>query len=139
MKRSYIFAFVVIALAVVVIVSTSGSASKYVGFEEARTLYDNGSDKSVHVVGELKRTPAGEFTGIEEASNKMNFEFILVDENNREEKVFYNNPMPADFLKSEKVVVIGKYYNTDRFYAEKILLKCPSKYQEETDEISASL
>jgi cytochrome c-type biogenesis protein CcmE len=38
--------------------------------------------------------------------------------------------MPQDFLKSEKVVVIGSY-DGDHFQASKILLKCPSKYQEE--------
>jgi cytochrome c-type biogenesis protein CcmE len=38
--------------------------------------------------------------------------------------------MPPDFTRSEKVVVIGNYQN-NAFVARKILLKCPSKYQEE--------
>jgi cytochrome c-type biogenesis protein CcmE len=37
--------------------------------------------------------------------------------------------MPADFTKSEQVVIIGAYQN-ETFVADKILLKCPSKYQE---------
>jgi cytochrome c-type biogenesis protein CcmE len=37
--------------------------------------------------------------------------------------------MPPDFTRSEKVVVVGSYHN-DLFVADKILLKCPSKYQE---------
>jgi cytochrome c-type biogenesis protein CcmE len=37
--------------------------------------------------------------------------------------------MPPDFTKSEKVVVVGNY-SGDVFHASKILLKCPSKYQE---------
>jgi cytochrome c-type biogenesis protein CcmE len=39
--------------------------------------------------------------------------------------------MPPDFLRSEKVVVIGRYQQ-DSFVASKILLKCPSKYEDET-------
>jgi cytochrome c-type biogenesis protein CcmE len=38
--------------------------------------------------------------------------------------------MPPDFTRSEKVVVIGTYVEND-FRASKILLKCPSKYQDE--------
>jgi len=38
--------------------------------------------------------------------------------------------MPPDFLRSEKVVVNGNYQNS-QFIAKKILLKCPSKYQEQ--------
>jgi cytochrome c-type biogenesis protein CcmE len=34
-------------------------------------------------------------------------------------------------MRSEKVVVIG-HYEADFFLAEKILLKCPSKYQDNT-------
>ena len=54
----------------------------------------------------------------------------------KEQKVYYNEPMPPDFTRSEKVVVIGNYQNND-FVARKILLKCPSKYQEE--KINASI
>jgi cytochrome c-type biogenesis protein CcmE len=53
----------------------------------------------------------------------------MVDENKKEQVVYYNQPMPQDFTRSEKVVVIGSY-SGDQFVAEKILLKCPSKYQE---------
>ena len=54
----------------------------------------------------------------------------MVDENNKLQKVFYRDPMPADFLRSEKVVVVGSFKN-DAFIADKILMKCPSKYQEQ--------
>jgi cytochrome c-type biogenesis protein CcmE len=38
--------------------------------------------------------------------------------------------MPPDFLLSEQIVVIGGYEN-NKFVANEILLKCPSKYTEE--------
>jgi cytochrome c-type biogenesis protein CcmE len=53
-----------------------------------------------------------------------------VDDNGKEQKIEYNEPMPADMLRSEKVVVVGSYQG-DQFKASKIILKCPSKYQEQ--------
>jgi cytochrome c-type biogenesis protein CcmE len=53
----------------------------------------------------------------------------MVDENQEEQRVFYNEPMPADFVRSEQVVVIGSYHN-EVFVADQILMKCPSKYEE---------
>ncbi len=50
----------------------------------------------------------------------------MIDEHGKEQKVQYNEPVPPDFTKSEKVVVIGSY-SGDEFHASKILLKCPSK------------
>ncbi|MBL7876722.1 MAG: cytochrome c maturation protein CcmE, partial [Cyclobacteriaceae bacterium] len=68
--------------------------------------------------------------GIEKSNDNLSFSFILIDEEQKEQKVYYNEPMPPDFARSEKVVVIGGYQN-NAFVANKILLKCPSKYQEE--------
>jgi cytochrome c-type biogenesis protein CcmE len=67
---------------------------------------------------------------MERTSDMLAFSFILVDDAGKEQKVYYNEPMPPDFTKSEKVVVIG-HYQADLFIAEKILLKCPSKYQDD--------
>jgi cytochrome c-type biogenesis protein CcmE len=57
------------------------------------------------------------------------FEFVMIDSLNYESKVVYNQPKPADLDKSEKVVVVGKMDLKNKcFQAEQILLKCPSKY-----------
>jgi cytochrome c-type biogenesis protein CcmE len=52
----------------------------------------------------------------------------------------YRSTKPQDFDKSEQVVVVGKMQN-GTFAAEKILMKCPSKYENgkmETTEATAS-
>jgi cytochrome c-type biogenesis protein CcmE len=51
----------------------------------------------------------------------------LLDEKGNESKVVYNNPEPADFDRSEKIVIVGSM-DGEHFKADKILLKCPSKY-----------
>jgi cytochrome c-type biogenesis protein CcmE len=130
MKKSYIIAIVVIAAAIAIILSTAGDASTYVSFDEAFQLASNGNSKSIHVVGELKKDASGDIIGLEPGADKVSFAFLMIDEKGKEQKVFYNEPMPPDFTRSEKVVVIG-HYQQDLFVADKILLKCPSKYQEE--------
>jgi cytochrome c-type biogenesis protein CcmE len=129
MKKSHLFGIIIIAIAVMIIVATAGDASTYVTFGEAKTMAEKGNDHKIHVVGALKKDAQGNITGIETGSDKVSFSFILVDENQQEQKVYYNEPMPADFTKSEQVVIIGAYQN-EAFVADKILLKCPSKYQE---------
>src|SRR5690606_33578607 len=130
MKKSHIFIIVIIAVAIGIIVSTAGDASTYVNFDQAYELSTAGNKKDIHVVGELKKDAQGTVVGIEEGADKVSFSFIMVDDNGKEQKVTYNQPMPTDFLRSEKVVVIGSY-KENAFYARKILLKCPSKSQEQ--------
>lgn len=130
MKKSHILIIVVIAAAVAIIVTTAGDASTYVGFDDAYKMANAGSKKDIHVVGQLKKNASGEVIGIEEGADKVSFSFVMIDDQGKEQLVTYNEPMPADFTKSEKVVVIGSY-NGDAFHASKILLKCPSKYQEQ--------
>jgi cytochrome c-type biogenesis protein CcmE len=136
MKKSHIIAIIVIAAAIGIIISTTRDASSYVSFDQAYQLASTGSKTQIHVVGDLKKDAQGNIIGMEKSADKLSFSFILVDENQKEQKVYYNEPMPADFTRSEKVVVIGGYQNKV-FVASKILLKCPSKYQEE--KINASI
>lgn len=130
MKPKYIIAIVVIAAAIGIIIATAGDASTYVDFGQAQKLAAEGSTTPIHVVGQLKKDEAGHIVGLENSIDKLSFSFILIDDNKKEQQVFYNEPMPPDFLRSEKVVVIGQYQG-DQFIAKKILLKCPSKYQEQ--------
>lgn len=136
MKKSHIIGIVVIAIAVFVIISTAGDASTYVNFEEAKALSESGSNKKVHVVGQLKKDHRGEIVGVEPGEDKLTVTFLMVDNEQKSNKVFYNKPMPPDLKQSEQVVVVGQYKD-DVFYANQILLKCPSKYEEESLQVSA--
>ena len=130
MKTTHIIGIVVIAVAIVLIITTAGDASQYLSFEEAQELAEKGSKSQIHVVGQLKKNGAGDVIGIQPSPDMLSFKFIMIDEMGVEQTVYHPNPMPTDFLRSEQVVIVGGYRN-DQFIAEKILLKCPSKYQEE--------
>ncbi len=133
MKTSHLFGLIIVAVAIAVIVSTAGDASQYVTFTEAMELAESGNTAKVHVVGELKKSPANEVVGIEyNPSKDPNYlSFILVDDDKKEHKVVCYNPPASmqDFHRSEKVVVIGRARD-EHFVASEILMKCPSKYEE---------
>lgn len=131
MKKSHILGIIIIGVAILIIISTTGDASTYVNFAEAKEMAYEGEDKKIHVVGTLKKDDEDNIVGIEKSGDMLSFSFLMVDNNNEEQRVFFNEPMPADFLRSEQVVVVGSY-RQDIFMAHKILMKCPSKYQEET-------
>lgn len=137
MKKSHIVALGVIAVAIAIIISTVGDASTYATFVEAKELAEAGSNKSIHVVGELKKNPMGEIVGMRynPVLDPNRFEFVMIDSLNNESRVVYSQPKPQDLDKSEKVVVVGKMdLNQNMFKAEQILLKCPSKYNNEMNE-----
>lgn len=136
MKKSHLFLIVIIAVAIGVIMSTSSDASSYVTFKEATELAADGKSAKVHVVGKLKKDAAGHIVGIEYQPqvDPNYFAFVLVDNNNEEHKVVYSSPKPQDFERSEQVVVIGSM-GQGSFEADKILMKCPSKYQDNQKKI----
>lgn len=131
MKKTHIIGIVIIALAIGIIMSTAGDASVYVSFKEARELAADGNDKKVHVVGRLKKDAQKHIVGMQydPVVDPNYFTFMLVDTNKLEQRVVYYNPMPQDFERSEQVVITGNIQK-DVFVADKILLKCPSKYTE---------
>ena len=135
MKPLHIVGIIVIAISITVVVSMLGDASQYVSFTEARSLALNGSESSIHVVGTLLKDQDGHVLGAESTPDRTACFFVMVDENNNQQRVFLNEPMPADLIRSEQVVVVGKYKD-DLFVADKVLLKCPSKYQEEEINVS---
>ena len=135
MKKTHVLGILVIAAAIFIVIITAGDASSYVTFKEAKEMAIDGNNKKIHVVGQLTKNETGEITGIKPGEDKLSFSFQMIDSNNEIHQVYYNEPMPPDFQKSEQVVVIGAFKN-EFFVADEILLKCPSKYQEETIKVS---
>jgi cytochrome c-type biogenesis protein CcmE len=136
MKKAHILGLGIIAVAIIIITSMIGDASTYESFSTAKAMKEKGEDKAIHVVGQLKKSPEGNVEGIQVNDNKTSFYFMMVDNDGNEQQVFYNEPIPADFARAEQIVVIGAYKNQELFVANKILMKCPSKYQE--NEISTA-
>lgn len=123
MKKTHIFILVFVVAAIGVIISLFANTSTYTNFSTA--LENPG--KEFHVIGKLaKDKPIVYDTKVD--ANK--FTFFMTDEKGHEQQVIYKGAKPQDFEKSEQVVVIGKMENNE-FLASSLLLKCPSKYNEE--------
>lgn len=121
MKQSYVALFAILAVAAGIIywsVSNAGTASV---FAKAKT-----SGKNVQVAGKLNKDKEMIY---DPTINTDMFTFYMVDKEGTEQKVNYLGAKPQDFEKSEEVVVHGKMEG-DVFVAHKILMKCPSKYND---------
>ena len=137
MKISHIIGIIVIAIAIGIIASTAGDASVYVTFNKAQQMKQDGDEKMIHVVGKVKKDAQGQIIDMfyNPAIDPNHFEFTLVDNDNQAQKVVFNSPKPQDFDRSEQIVVIGAM-EKDHFQCNKILLKCPSKYQNDKLEVT---
>jgi cytochrome c-type biogenesis protein CcmE len=120
MKTSYIIGIVVIAALIGIIFTTISESSTYAPFSTA--IAHEG--KTYHVVGSLQLDKGFDYNPEENANV---FGFYLTDTEGREIKVLYNGSKPQDFEKSEQVVVVGKM-SGETFIAKEVLMKCPSKY-----------
>ena len=61
------------------------------------------------------------------------FMFSIEDEGGDVMKVHFDGVRPGNFDQAEKIVVIGKYED-EIFNADQILVKCPSKYDDQAAE-----
>ncbi len=119
MKIKYIVgAVVIIAFAIYAATSFQSSITPYVSIEEAVS-----SGETVQVKGQ--RVDSGNFD-----MQKNMFTFTLKDEKGKTINVIYDGPKPGNFDQATEIVCIGEYKGGE-FHAKNILVKCPSKYQEE--------
>jgi len=64
--------------------------------------------------------------------NEQYLQFKLKDERGEVMMVEYRGVIPGNFDQATSIVAIGRYAN-DRFEADQLLVKCPSKYQAEAE------
>ena len=122
MKKTHIIGVAVIAVAIGAILATVSDSSTYASFNQAVAH----PGKEYHVVGKLMLDK--EMAYDPQVSTNL-FTFYMTDIEGTETKVHFKGSKPQDFEKSEQVVLIGNY-NGHVFVANKILMKCPSKYND---------
>ncbi|PCJ83564.1 MAG: cytochrome C biogenesis protein [Flavobacteriales bacterium] len=127
MKPLSIIGVVAIAFSIGVILSTFSDSSTYADFNTAFAHPGN----EFHVIGTLNR---GKEQVYDPMSNANEFIFFMNDTAGVERKVILSEPKPQDFERSEKIVLIGKAKG-ESFHASKVLMKCPSKYNDGSQEI----
>ncbi|HKK46310.1 MAG TPA: cytochrome c maturation protein CcmE [Balneolaceae bacterium] len=92
------------------------SISTYTNFKQASNM------ESAHVVGTLDKSKDFGFS-----MKTKQFSFYMKDQNGNVRRVIYPKQKPNNFEQAKRLVVIGKMKN-GVFYANDMLMKCPSKY-----------
>ena len=121
MKKIHIIGIVIIAASVGVILSTISDSSTYTDFENA----SENPGLEYQVVGKLNLENEMSYNPEENPY----FTFYMIDSEGKEEMVKFKGSKPQDFERSDQIVITGQYIDGE-FVASKILMKCPSKYND---------
>lgn len=127
MRKSAIIGLITIAICIGFLVSLNADTDSYSNFAQAST-----SNKEEHVMGYWEKSKGTYYDAVKDPNH---FAFYMKDEKGKVNKVVLNGTKPQDFERSEKLVLIGKMEH-GTFYASKILMKCPSKYNDNLVEVS---
>lgn len=127
MKKTHIIAIVIIAAAIGVITTSLSNASTYGNFAEA---FENPNSK-IQIVGYFNKEKELVYEP-EIDPNLMSF--YMTDKEGKECKVVLNQSKPQDFERSEEIVLKGKVVG-DEFHATDMLMKCPSKYNDGSQQV----
>lgn len=130
MKRSHIFGIILMAVAIGTLISMASSFSTYSYFADAIET----PGKKMQVVCYLSPDKPIAYDP-EVDANK--FTFTAKDKKGLELDVTYLGAKPQDFERSEEIVLTGSY-KEERFVANDMLMKCPSKYTEEEIKLKES-
>ncbi len=127
MKKSAIIGLITIAICVGFLLTLNADTNTYSDFTQATS---RGGEQ--HVVGVWDKSQPMHYDAMVDANK---FTFYMEDQSGVVSKVIYKGTKPQDFERSEKLVLVGEM-NDNTFYASKILMKCPSKYNDEMVEVN---
>lgn len=115
---------VVVVIGVLMAVSFSGSTSDYLSIAEVKALGPDQTRDS-RVAGAIVAD------SVDWNTRELHLTFEIEDDTGQLE-ISYHGPQPDMLVDAVEAVVIGKYDpENDLFEAEELLMKCPSKYEEE--------
>ena len=132
MKRTHIILLIAIAAMIVgLIIFSAGDFSTYDTIGSAQKK----QGKYVHLIAKLDKSQPIEYDPIK---NPNFLSFYAVDSLGGRTKVIFRNSKPTDLEKSERIVMKGKMQN-NVFECDDILLKCPSKYKDDKQQLEKTI
>lgn len=131
MKKTHIIILVGIAALIVGLLAYSVDFSTYDTVSSAKQK----QGKYVHLIAKLDKNQPIEYDAIK---NPNFLSFHAIDSLGGQTKVIYRNSKPTDLERSERIVMKGKMQG-DHFECKEILLKCPSKYKDDKEQLQKSV
>ncbi|MEW6524669.1 MAG: cytochrome c maturation protein CcmE [Bacillota bacterium] len=118
--RLWAGALVILAFAVFAVQSLRAAMNPYVTFAQAAA-----SSRTVQVMGHLSSKGA-----IFYDLDSRNLHFTMTDQEGNEAQVVFAGAKPDNFEHADSLVVVGRFRG-QVFWAHRLLVKCPSKYQDQ--------
>lgn len=120
----------VIGLVIVLIVqATMTTGAYYLTVSELEA-------KGFEMVGERVRVSGAVVEGSEVwQAKEMTLSFAITDEDGSQLPIVFYGPRPDNFQRAAEAIVEGELLADGTFKANTLLLKCPSRYEEEPEEI----
>lgn len=131
MKKTHIIILVGIAAVIVGLLAYSVDFSTYDTVNSAKQK----QGKYVHLIAKLDKSQPIEYDPIK---NPNYLAFYAIDSLGGQTKVVYHNSKPTDLEKSERIVMKGKM-EAGHFECKEILLKCPSKYKDDKEQLKKNV
>jgi cytochrome c-type biogenesis protein CcmE len=129
-KLKFITGGVMIVLAIIYLMYTGiqSNATYFMTVDELFTKGVEVENQTVRVAGKVD-------VGTVEFNNRdLILKFDVISENGQHLPVVFNGPKPDQMREGTEAILEGKY-DGQTFEAKNLLLKCPSKYEGEPEEI----
>jgi cytochrome c-type biogenesis protein CcmE len=123
MKPAYVLAFVILALSMgVTLYSFSGSVAHHVNIGQAISR----AGEMVQVPGKILK----DTVTYDPVRGQLRFDIVDMADPSKRMTILYNQAKPENFDSATSVEAIGQYRD-GVFHAHKLLVKCPSKYNDQ--------
>jgi cytochrome c-type biogenesis protein CcmE len=120
----------VIALIVILIVQATVSTGAY--YLTVSELHQ----RAATVAGERVRVSGTVVDGSEDwNAQEITLKFAIADENGAQLPIVFFGPRPDNFQRAASAIIEGELLPDGSFQADTLLLKCPSRYDEEPEEV----
>lgn len=123
-KKVIIFVGALVLLIVAIFSLSDDLLTPYVAVDFAK----KNSGKLVQIIGKVDPAKPDRHT-------EKEFFFSIIDDKSGKVDIMYRGVKPLNFERADQIVCIGRYSSKDgMFIADKLLVKCPSKYENQYKE-----
>ena len=93
-------------------------------------------DETPGIYGERVRVNGNVVEGTEDWKPKeLTLKFSIIDDSGDQLPIVFFGPRPDNFQRAASAIVEGELLENGSFQAETLLLKCPSRYEEQPEEV----